>query len=154
MTKDQRPYCREILDRIRRIEDYTAAGREAFMESELLQDGVIRSFEVIGEVAKRLDRALTERYPQIIWSDYAGFCDVLIHRYQEAQVDLVWDATQEDLSGCRPPMSLYARESSRGKRKCNCQPAHSAETAMPELFPHSGRRLPPHALCLPFRGAP
>ena len=43
MTKDQRPYCREILDRIRRIEVYTAAGREAFMESELLQDGVIRS---------------------------------------------------------------------------------------------------------------
>ena len=98
MTKDQRTYCREILDRIRRIEDFTAAGREAFMESELLQDGVIRSFEVIGEVAKRLDPALTERYPQIIWSDYAGFRDVLIHRYQEAQVDLVWDAAQEDLS--------------------------------------------------------
>ncbi len=66
MTKDQRPYCSEILDRVRRIEDYTAAGREAFMESELLQDGVIRSFEVIGEVAKRLDPALTKRYPQII----------------------------------------------------------------------------------------
>ena len=64
MTKDQLPYCRDILDRIRRIEDYTAAGREAFMESESLQDGVIRSFEVIGEVAKRLGRALTERYPQ------------------------------------------------------------------------------------------
>lgn len=50
------------------------------MMSELLQDGAIRSFEGIDEVAKRLDPALTERCPQIIWSDYAGFRDVLIHR--------------------------------------------------------------------------
>ena len=97
MKKEQRPYCREILDRIRRIEDYTAAGRDAFMESELLQDGVIRSFEVIGEVVKRLDPTLTDRYPQVTWSDFTGFRDVLIHRYQETQLDLVWDATQEDL---------------------------------------------------------
>ena len=50
------------------------------MMSELLQDGAIRSFEGIDEVAKRLDPALTERCPQIIWSDYACFRDVLIHR--------------------------------------------------------------------------
>lgn len=61
MTKVPRPYCREILDRIRRIENYTSAGRDAFLESELLQDGVIRSFEVIGEVVKQLAPARHER---------------------------------------------------------------------------------------------
>ncbi len=44
MTKDQRIYCQDILDRIRRIENYTVAGRDAFLESELLQGGIIRSF--------------------------------------------------------------------------------------------------------------
>ena len=48
MTRDHRPYCRDILDRIRRIENYTVAGRDVFLESELLQDGVIHSFETIG----------------------------------------------------------------------------------------------------------
>ena len=64
MTKDQRLYCRDILDRIRRIENHTVARWDAFLESELLQDGVIRSFEVIGEVIKRLDPVLTARYPR------------------------------------------------------------------------------------------
>ena len=97
MTRDQRPYCREILDRIRRIENYTAAGRAAFLESELLQDGVIRSFEVIGEVVKRLDPVLTAQYPLVTWSDFAGFRDVLIHQYQRVRLDLVWEFAQEDL---------------------------------------------------------
>ena len=97
MTKDQRPYCREILDRIRRIESYTSAGRDAFLESELLQDGVIRSFEVIGEVVKQLHPTLTARYPQIAWSDFAGFRDILIHQYDKVRLDAVWEFAQEDL---------------------------------------------------------
>ncbi len=69
MTKDQRPYCREILDRIRRIEDYTAAGRKAFMESELLQDGVFRSFEVIADTT---DATLQALYA--LWEAQARAC--------------------------------------------------------------------------------
>lgn len=57
--KDQSIYLRDILDRIKRIERYTQEGRDAFLQSELLQDGVIRSFEVIGEAVKRLDTQLT-----------------------------------------------------------------------------------------------
>jgi uncharacterized protein with HEPN domain len=49
-VKDQRVYCQDILEHIDRIERYTSEGRDAFMASDLLQDGVIRSFEVIGEV--------------------------------------------------------------------------------------------------------
>ena len=65
LTKDQRLYCREILERIRRIENYAAAGRPAFLASEFLQDGVIRSIQVIGEVVKRLNPAYVARYPNI-----------------------------------------------------------------------------------------
>ena len=97
MTRDQHIYCRDILDRIRRIENYTAGGRAAFLASELLQDGVIRSFEVIGEVVKRLDPALKGQFPDVNWSDFAGFRDVLIHQYNSIRVDLVWRFAQEDL---------------------------------------------------------
>lgn len=97
MTRVQHIYCRDILDRIRRIETYTVDGRDAFLASELLQDGVIRSFEVIGEVVKRLDRTLQEQHPDVAWSDFAGFRDILIHQYDRVRVDLVWRFTQEDL---------------------------------------------------------
>ena len=97
MTRVHRPYCRDILDRIRRIESFTVDGRDAFLESELLQDGIIHSFEVIGEVVKRMNPALTARYPQITWNDFVGFRDVLIHQYHKVRLDLVWDFAQEKL---------------------------------------------------------
>lgn len=97
MTRDQHIYFRDILDRIRRIETYTVGGRDAFLASELLQDGVIRSFEVIGEVVKRLGPSLLEQHPDVAWSDFAGFRDILIHQYDRVRIELVWRFTQEDL---------------------------------------------------------
>jgi uncharacterized protein with HEPN domain len=96
-VKDYRIYCRDILDRIRRIEDYTRDGRDAFLASELLQDGVIRSFEVIGEAVKRIDAAVLAHQPNVPWSDFAGFRDVLIHQYEKIRSDLVWEFSQDDL---------------------------------------------------------
>ena len=49
-------------------------------------------------MVKRLDPALTARYPEVTWSDSAGFRDVLIHQYHIVRIDLVWgDFVQEDL---------------------------------------------------------
>lgn len=55
MSHVQRIYLTDILDRIRRIEEYAAVERDEFINSELREDGVVRCFEVIGEVVKRLD---------------------------------------------------------------------------------------------------
>ena len=110
MTRDQQIYCRDILDRIRRIETYTAAGRDAFFTSELLQDGVIRSFEVIGEVVKRLDPSLQAQHPELAWSDFAGFRDVLIHQYHSVRIDLVWRFAQEDLPALKQAITALLDE--------------------------------------------
>jgi uncharacterized protein with HEPN domain len=106
VTRNQHIYCRDILDRIRRIETYTAGGRDAFLASELLQDGVIRSFEVIGEVVKRVDPALQEQHPNVGWSDFADFRDVLIHQYDRVRIDLVWRFAQEDLPALKQAVAL------------------------------------------------
>ncbi|MFN8419016.1 MAG: HepT-like ribonuclease domain-containing protein [Anaerolineae bacterium] len=80
MSRSQIVYLRDILDRIRRIENYTSLGEDKFLDSEVHQDGVIRSFEVIGEIVKRLDVELLEQHPEIEWGNFAGFRDVLIHQ--------------------------------------------------------------------------
>ncbi len=89
MTKDQHLYCQDNLDRIRRIEDYIVVGRDTFLESDLLQDRVIRSFEVIGEVAKRLDLALTAQKQQVTRSDFAGFRPMPTRRCHMIDIGLV-----------------------------------------------------------------
>ena len=54
MTKDPRVYLAHIVERIDRIAQYTATGRDAFFADSRTQDAVIRNLEVIGEAAKRI----------------------------------------------------------------------------------------------------
>ena len=63
----------------------------------MLQDGVILAFMVIGEAIKRLDRDTMEVCPEVVWTDYARFRDVLIHRYHDLLLKQVWLFSQEDL---------------------------------------------------------
>lgn len=95
--RDQVIYLSDILERIRRIEMFTEDGRDAFDESLVIQDAVIRGFEVIGEAVKRLSPSLTQKYPDIPWKQIAGFRDVLIHDYDEVDLDEVWDVIENHL---------------------------------------------------------
>ena len=67
------------------------------MQSQLHQDAVIRSFEVIGEAVKRLDNSLIAQQPQVPGRDFAGFRDVLIHQYERVVLESVWLFAKEDL---------------------------------------------------------
>lgn len=86
---DQSVYLRDIVERIRRIEQFTEGGQGAFNQSLLIQDAVIRSFEVIGEAVKHLSPEIRQQYPEIPWRQIAGFRDVLTHDYGDVDVEEV-----------------------------------------------------------------
>jgi len=56
-VKDPRVYLAHILECIARIESYVAKGKDSFFAESLIQDAVIRNFEIIGEAAKRMPDA-------------------------------------------------------------------------------------------------
>ena len=99
MKKD-RLYLESIRDGLERIADYTAAGEEAFLASRLIQDGVIRNLEVIGEATKNLSSELRDTNPAIPWRQIAGMRDVLIHDYLKVNLARVWRTVITDL----PPL--------------------------------------------------
>ena len=68
--KDDKLYLINIAECIRRIEAYTADGRRVFMQSPLIQDAVIRNFEVIGEAAKRVPDKIRAKYPSVPWKEW------------------------------------------------------------------------------------
>jgi len=53
MKRDEAVYLRHILDAIDRIEEYlTGIDEAAYYQHHLVQDGVIRQLEIIGEAEK------------------------------------------------------------------------------------------------------
>ena len=99
--KDDRLYLIHISESIGRIETYAKDGRAAFLQSPLIQDAVIRNFEIIGEAAKQLSPKLKQAHPNVPWRSVAGFRDVLIHQYTGVDLDEVWNIVEHALPDLR-----------------------------------------------------
>jgi len=93
-------YLACIRDCLERIAEYTATCEAAFMASRLIQDGVIRNLEVIGEATKNPSSEPRDANPAIPWRLIAGMRDVLIHDYLRVNLFRVWRTVIMDL----PPL--------------------------------------------------
>lgn len=117
MKKDPRVYLAHILECLQKIERFTTDGKAQFMADAMVQDAVLRNFEIIGEAAKRLDDAYRAAHPQIPWRAMAGLRDVLIHQYEGVDLERVWTIVEDDLptlkkaiAGLLPPLDQLERE--------------------------------------------
>ncbi len=95
--KDDGLYLIHIWECIQRIESYAFEGKAAFLASNMMQDAIIRNFEIIGEATKHLSPELKQSHPEIQWREMAGFRDVLIHNYIGVDLDEVWNIIEKEL---------------------------------------------------------
>jgi len=102
MKYDHSIYIRHILDAVYRIASYIKdVDEKDFLENLLIQDGVIRQLEIIGEAVKRLPADFRNGYPDIPWQDIAGMRDKLIHDYFGVDLETVWLTASTDLPGLK-----------------------------------------------------
>jgi uncharacterized protein with HEPN domain len=104
VQRDPLVYLDDILLACRRIQQYTANLEfEQFNENELLIDAVTRNFQIIGEASKNIPHDFRARLAEIDWRRVAGFRDVLVHRYFEVDLDLMWRSSRSASHHWRTP---------------------------------------------------
>lgn len=91
-------YLHHIIDAIHKIEKYIFGKTfQDFLKDTLVQDGVVRELEIIGEATKNLSTALKATHEGIPWQDIADMRNKLIHEYFGVDYITVWKVVKEDL---------------------------------------------------------
>ena len=98
MKRDYKLYLSDIKECFLAIEEYLKGiSVEEFMKSKLLQDGVMRRLEIIGEASRNMPRAFKEVNKEIPWFDLSQFRDLMAHSYFEVSLSRVWKIAKEDI---------------------------------------------------------
>jgi len=74
--------------------------KEEFFKDIQCQDAIIRRLEIIGEAAGRVSMATTTKFQNLPWKKMVGMRNIMIHEYEDVDLDIVWDTVQNDL----PPL--------------------------------------------------
>jgi uncharacterized protein with HEPN domain len=106
MTCDQQrlaDYLAHITESIERIDRYTDDMDEvAFLNNELVQDAVIRNFEIIGEASNNIEKHYPDfaaSHPDLPLSFAYQMRNAVAHGYFKVDFEIVWKTIHRDLPG-------------------------------------------------------
>ncbi|MBS9423134.1 DUF86 domain-containing protein [Photorhabdus caribbeanensis] len=94
-------YLAHILGAIKRIDSYTEDMDElAFLNNRLVQDAVIRNFEIIGEASNNIGKYypnFAAANPELPLSFAYQMRNALAHGYFKVDFEIVWKTIHSDL---------------------------------------------------------
>lgn len=84
-----------MLTELSDLADFTTGGEEALFADVQTQRAVIRSYEVIGEIVKRLPPEVPAAAPEVDWRTLTRFRDFLAHNYEVVVLRNGWTAVED-----------------------------------------------------------
>ena len=107
-------YLGHILEAISRINEYLEDMDEvSFLSNKLVQDAVIRNFEIIGEASRNVERVAPEfvsAHPELPLSFAYDMRNILAHGYYKVDLGVVWRTVESDLPYLHAQVSLAVKE--------------------------------------------
>ncbi len=106
-----RHYLSDILEAMQRIIAYTEnLSYEQFLNERLVQDGVLRNFQLVGEATKKLSSQTRNAYPDLPWHRMAGMRNRIVHEYFSIDEQVVWDVAVRDLPRLVPQLEAMIQQ--------------------------------------------
>ena len=85
-----------ILQSIELIEDYTNdITREDFLNTDFIQEAVIRRLKVIGESVKNMPHDFKDKYPELPWETIANVRNIL--ETEDCDLEVVWETVKSEI---------------------------------------------------------
>ena len=72
-------------------------GKEAFLDSDVLQHALSMSLITIGECANRLTDVFKEKYAEIEWVQIIAVRNIAAHGYWQLNMAQLWQAVEEEI---------------------------------------------------------
>jgi uncharacterized protein with HEPN domain len=99
-----------MLDAVGQIQQYMDNKRvEDLLSDRLLQDGIVRNFEILGEASKNLLDAVpnaSAKFPGIPFAAIYGMRNQLSHGYFAIDLDVVWKVIERDIPSLRKELEV------------------------------------------------
>jgi uncharacterized protein with HEPN domain len=89
----------DIVTAIQRILRYTdGVSRTDLEANDEKLSAILYQISIIGEATKRLSPTFRDAHPEIPWREIAGMRNVIVHEYDQLDLDVIWDVVQNKLS--------------------------------------------------------
>jgi len=106
-------YLGHILEAISQIQNYCEDIDEVtFLKNRMIQDAVIRNFEIIGEASKNVERVAPEfvsAHPDLPLAFAYDMRNLLAHGYYRVDVAVVWKTIERDLPYLHQQVTMAMR---------------------------------------------
>ena len=107
MSKDN-AYLADILRAAKAIRQFVAGvTKEQFLANEEKYEAVNRKFEIIGEASRHLSPEMRQQFPDVPWRLITAMRNILIHDYDDVDLNVVWHTAQDDLPPLIAQMETY-----------------------------------------------
>ena len=97
----------DISNAIQRILRYSQnLTRQNLELNDEKQSAILYQITIIGEATKRLSLEFRQENPAVPWREMAGMRDVIVHEYDQLDLDVIWDVIHDKLPNLLRQISL------------------------------------------------
>jgi uncharacterized protein with HEPN domain len=95
----------DVLNAAERVHQFSQGiNKEDLLLNEEKLSAILYQISIIGEATKRLSLTFKQSHPEVLWRSLAGMRDVIVHHYDQLDLDIIWNVIQVEIPKLLPQL--------------------------------------------------